>query len=278
MFSLKSANKGSVINVKVYISADIEGITGTTNWRETELNAPEYVPFAKQMTKEVEATIEGAIAGGATEILLKDAHDSARNIDISNLPVNVKVIRGWTYDPMCMVAGLDESFDRAIYIGYHSKGGSERNPLAHTLCTYADVKINGEYVSEFLINTYAASLHNVPVAFVSGDQGLIEEINALNEQIVTLAIKEGRGGATISLSPKLVIQETKRLVEEAMKVDRASLQIERPEKFVVEIIYKDHTKAYRNSFYPGATFKPHNTVEFVTEDYYEVLRILQFLT
>ena len=68
MLSLKSANKGAMIAMKVYISADIEGITGTTNWRETELNAPEYMPFAKQMTKEVEAAIEGAIAGGATEI------------------------------------------------------------------------------------------------------------------------------------------------------------------------------------------------------------------
>lgn len=117
--------------MKVYISADIEGITGTTAWIETELNTQDIQPFLKQMTKEVEAAIEGAIAGGATEILLKDAHDSARNIDISNLPVNCKVIRGWTGDPMCMVAGLDESFDRAIFIGYHSKGKSPQPVSAH---------------------------------------------------------------------------------------------------------------------------------------------------
>lgn len=59
--------------MKVYISADIEGITGTTVWSETELNAPDYQYFSMQMTKEVEAAIEGAIAGGATEILIKDA-------------------------------------------------------------------------------------------------------------------------------------------------------------------------------------------------------------
>lgn len=264
--------------MKIYISADIEGITGTTAWSETELNSPEYSFFQKQMTQEVEAAIVGAMYGGATEILLKDAHDSARNLDISNLPINCKVIRGWTYDPMCMVAGLDNSFDRAIFIGYHSKGGSERNPLAHTLSTTADIKINGEYASEFLINTYAAALHGVPVSFVSGDVGLTEEIQAINPNIVTFATKEGLGNATINVSPQLAIAETKRLVETSIKVSRNDLHVTLPERFVVEIIYRDHTRAYRNSFYPNATFKPHNTVEFVTNDYFEVLRILQFLT
>ena len=188
----------------------------------------------------------------------------------------MQVIRGWTGEPMCMVAGLDESFDRAIFIGYHSKGGSHRNPLAHTLVGNADVKINGEYVSEFLINTFAAALHGVPVAFVSGDVGLTEEVKSVNENIITFATKEGIGSATVSVSPKLAIQETRQLVEEAMKVDRALIQVTLPEEFIVEIIYRDHARAYRNSFYPGAMFKPHNTVEFVTDDFYEVLRILQF--
>jgi D-amino peptidase len=264
--------------MKVYISADIEGITGTTTWSETELNFPDYSQFQKQMTKEVLAAIEGAIAGGATEILLKDAHDSARNIILDDIPENVKIIRGWTNEPMCMVAGLDESFDRAIFIGYHSEGGSERNPLAHTLSLLADVKINGQYASEFLINTYAAALHQVPVAFVSGDQALTEHIACYNDKIVTFATKEGRGSATINVSPQKTLKETKRLVEEAMKVDRNKIQVTLPEHFTVEIIYKDHMKAYRNSFYPGATFKPHNTVQFETTDYYEVLRVLQFLT
>lgn len=264
--------------MKVYISADIEGITGTTSWSETELNAQDYRYFQQQMTKEVEAAIEGAIAGGATEILLKDAHDSARNLDISNLPITCKVIRGWTYDPMCMVAGLDKSFDRALFIGYHSKGGSERNPLAHTLCTFADVKINGEYASEFLINTYAAALHLVPVAFVSGDVGLTEEIAQLNAHIVTFATKEGIGNATINVSPQLTLQETKRLVEKSMATPTSDLLVTLPQHFQVEVIYREHARAYRNSFYPGATFKPHNTVAFTTDDFYEVLRLLQFLT
>ena len=264
--------------MKVYISADIEGVTGSTVWRETELNAPEHKQFQQQMTQEVLAAIRGAVAGGATEILLKDAHDSGRNIFIEDLPENVKIIRGWTQEPMCMVAGLDDTFDRAIFIGYHSEGGSERNPLAHTLSLLADVKINGEYASEFLINTYAAALHNVPVSFVSGDLALTERIAQYNENIVTYATKDGVGHATISVAPKKAIQDIERLVKQSMEVDRASVQLQLPEYFEVELIYKDHIKAYRNSFYPGAKFKAHNTVLFETNDYFEVLRLLQFLT
>lgn len=142
----------------------------------------------------------------------------------------------------------------------------------------ADVKINGEYASEFLINTYAAALHGVPVAFVSGDKALTEHIARYNDEIVTFATKEGIGHATISVSPQTTLKETKRLIEVAMKIERSKLQIELPQQFNVEIIYKDHIKAYRNSFYPGAKFKAHNTVQFETTDYFEVLRLLQFLT
>lgn len=164
------------------------------------------------------------------------------------------------------------------YLSATTARGSERNPLAHTLSLLADVKINGEYASEFLINTYAAALHQVPVAFVSGDQALTEHIARYNDNIVTFATKEGVGSATINVSPQKTLKETKRLVEEAMKVDRNKIQVTLPEHFNVEIIYKDHMRAYRNSFYPGAKFKPHNTVQFETTDYFEVLRILQFLT
>ncbi|UZM97091.1 M55 family metallopeptidase [Lysinibacillus sp. MHQ-1] len=119
----------------------------------------------------------------------------------------------------------------------------------------------------FLINTYAAALHGVPVSFVSGDVGLTEEIQTVNENIVTFATKEGIGNATISVSPKLTLMETKRLVESSMKVPREHIQVPLPERFMIEIIYRDHTRAYRNSFYPNATFKPHNSVEFNTDDF-----------
>ena len=72
--------------MKVYISADIEGVTGVTNWDETELYHAAHSAAAAQMTKDVVAACRAAISAGADEILLKDGHDSARNIIAEALP------------------------------------------------------------------------------------------------------------------------------------------------------------------------------------------------
>ena len=265
--------------MKVYISGDIEGITGTTHWNETEKNLPDWVPFAKQMTAEVVAATKGAIAAGATEILIKDAHDSARNIDINELPEESKLIRGWMGDPMCMVSGLDNTFDAVIFIGYHNAAGTITNPLAHTMSVseVLYIKINDEYISEFLLHTYAAALYDVPVAFVSGDIGLTKEVKKVNSNIGTLGVKDGIGAATINMNPKKAIRETERLVKEALQKDLTMMKVELPEEFNVEIEYKDHKCAYRYSFYPGAEFKEPRSVVFKTKDYFEVLRLMHFL-
>ncbi|MGM9987823.1 MAG: M55 family metallopeptidase [Bacillaceae bacterium] len=264
--------------MKIYISVDIEGIAGTTHWNETEKNLSDWSPFAKQMTDELLAAIKGAKKAGATEIIVKDAHDSGRNIDISRLPEKVKLIRGWSGDPLCMITGLDESYDAVLFIGYHSAGGKEGNPLAHTLSTVGDIKINGEYASEFLIHTYAAALFNVPVAFISGDNSLMNEVREVNEYITTLPTKEGIGAATINKSPNQVIRQTKELVYKALSGDLTKNKVEIPEKFEVEIIYKDQGKAYRNAYYPGAILQSPKTVRYEETNYYEVLRMLNFLT
>ena len=89
--------------MKIYISADIEGVTGVTHWDETDLTKGEYNQFREQMTAEVVAACEGALEAGATEIWVKDAHDSARNIIAAKLPQAAKLIRGWSGHPFIMV-------------------------------------------------------------------------------------------------------------------------------------------------------------------------------
>lgn len=265
--------------MKIYISADIEGITGTTHWNETEKNLPDWNDFAKQMTDEVVAAAKGAISAGATEVVIKDAHDSARNIDINAIPEEAKLIRGWSGDPLCMVSGIDESFDAAIFVGYHNAGGTVTNPLAHTMSVsnYAYIKINDEYVSEFLLNAYAAALYDVPVVFVSGDIGLTKEVQKVNSNIVTLGVKDGIGGATISINPQKAVRETERLVKDSLKSDLNVKKLKLPEKFKVEVAYKDHRNAYKYSFYPGAKLKEPNSILFETNEYFEVLRLIHFL-
>ena len=105
--------------MNVYISADIEGTAGITHWDEADRNNPAYPEFREAMTREVVAACEGAIAAGATDILIKDAHDSGRNIHVSQLPECARIVRGWSGHPYSMVQELDESFDALVLIGYH---------------------------------------------------------------------------------------------------------------------------------------------------------------
>jgi D-amino peptidase len=156
--------------MKVYISADIEGVAGITNWEEARKEHPTYPEFREEMTAEVVAACEGAIAAGASEILIKDAHGSGRNIIAQRLPDCARLIRGWSGHPLCMVQELDESFDALMFLGYHSKAGSDGNPLAHTLSLKVSrLAINGETASELFMHSLAAAMFKVPVVFVSGD-------------------------------------------------------------------------------------------------------------
>ena len=161
---------------KLFLSADIEGTCGIADWKETELGEAQGEYFRAEMTKEVAAACEAAIAAGAEDILVKDAHSSGRNIDPSKLPEQARILRSWTRDPQVMMAGLDSSFEGVLFTGYHSPAGSDGNPLAHTMNGgNVWVKINGVQASEFLINAYTAASLKVPVLFLSGDEALCAE-------------------------------------------------------------------------------------------------------
>jgi D-amino peptidase len=263
--------------MKIYLSADIEGITGVTHWDEADLNKADYTPFREQMTAEVAAACEGALAAGATEIWVKDAHDSARNLIAARLPKAVRLVRGWGGHPFMMLQELDDSFQAVLLIGYHSRAGANTSPLAHTMT--GDIHlltINQQEASEFLLAAYTAASQRVPVVFVSGDQGLCDEVASFNPHIATLAVKQGVGESTINLHPEMAIEQIRAGVSRALHGNLAGLQLALPDHFDLEITYREHSKAYRNSFYPGARLLGARTVRFETHDYFEVLRFMLF--
>ncbi len=264
--------------MRIYISADIEGITGTTHWDETERNKPDYGEFRDQMTAEIAAACEGALDAGATEVWVKDAHDSARNIIASKLPKSTKLVRGWSGHPFGMVEGLDDSFHALLLVGYHSRSGSSGNPLSHTLTEKASrIKINDRFMSEFSLSLCSAALVGVPVAFVSGDEELCAEVLADNPNIKTVSVKHGIGDSTISLHPSVAIERIKSGVTDVLKGDVSACRVELPEYFMVEIQYRKHIDAYKASFYPNASLEDPHTIQFGTDDYFEVLRLLSFV-
>lgn len=263
--------------MKVYISADIEGTTGVTHGDETELGKGEYEPAREQMTAEVVAACEGALQAGATEIWIKDAHDSARNIIASRLPREARLIRGWSGHPFMMLQELDSTFQSLILVGYHSRMGSGGNPLSHTMSGNVTwLKINDSYASEFSLSAYTAALVKVPLAFVSGDKGLCDEVVQFNPHITTVAVKEGVGSSTINIHPDLAVEQIRSEVVKAVTSAQKCLMF-LPDRFTAEVRFRRPERAYQYGFFPGVRQTDSTTVQFDHDDFFEVMRFLLFV-
>ena len=265
--------------MRVFVSADIEGVCGITAWEEARKDHPSYAPFRRQMQAEVAAACEGALAAGATGLTVKDAHGSARNLSATELPAPTQLIRGWSGHPYGMVQGLEKADAAAIFVGYHGRAGGGGNPLAHTMSSarLAEVRLNGEPASEYRIHAWACALEGVPVAFVSGDQQLCEEVAGIAPTTRTFATKWGEGASQHSLHPEEAIHGIRDGVREALESTEPRAPLALPDHFDLEVRYKDHTLAYARSFYPGAERADAHTVRFRSDDYFEVLRALLFL-
>jgi D-amino peptidase len=264
--------------MKVYISADIEGVAGITLPDEARPTCPDTAYFQKQMTDEVCAACRGALAAGATEIFVKDAHAAGTNIDFEKLPESVKLIRGWSGHPFCMMQELDESFDAALMIGYHSKAGSGDNPLSHSFdsSTVYEMRLNEKAVSEFDINYMTSMMLGVPVVFVSGDSALCREVKEVDENIKTVSTFQGKGRSTLSIHPQMSVKLIEERVKKSLSGDLEIFAITLPKEFKLEIDFKSPQQAYSNSFYPGAKLIGHRTVQFESPDFFEVLKMLKF--
>lgn len=264
--------------MKVYISSDIEGTAGIANWNEAEKDHGDYKEFRELMTGEVLAAIAGAVAAGATEIVLKDAHDSGRNILTADLPDCVRIVRGWSGHPLSMVQEIDGSFDALVFTGYHSRAGAEGNPLAHTMnLNIGELRLNGVPASEFHLHGIAAGYYGVPAVFLSGDDGICADAERLNPGIETVATMQGIGRSTFSIAPKLARARIRDGVQRALSGNRAACLMKPPAETAMEVFFTNPVSAYKASFYPGAEHVGNRTVRFVHGDFFEIMRAQKFI-
>lgn len=164
---------------KIYISADLEGVTGVVTGEQLGPEGFEYERFRRFMTEEVLAAVAGARAAGAAEILVSDSHGNGQNLVLEMLPEDIKVVRSWPRD-LTMMAGLDASFDGAIFIGYHAGTTNPDGVRAHTMssATLTDVRINDHSSNETVWNAAVAGALGVPVIAISGDDATVAEARA----------------------------------------------------------------------------------------------------
>ncbi len=265
---------------KLFISADIEGTAGIAHWDETDRDkAHDYDYFADQMTREVAAACEGANSAGVNEILVKDAHDSARNINPRKLPEYARMFRGWARHPFSMMFGLDESFDGVVFTGYHSAAQMTGNPLSHTMNTQNNyVKINGALASELMMNCLTASYVGVPVYCACGDRGLCQWLQSVNPNIAVVPVSEGTGAGSLGMHPDVAVRTIRETVAKAVaSKTREECMFPMPEHFHIEISFKEHMKALSGSWYPGAKQTDARVIEFDTDDWFDALRFFHFV-
>jgi D-amino peptidase len=157
--------------MKTWISFDMEGVAGIVDWDQCRPSGgARYDVGCQLMLAEVNAAIEGAIAGGATEVVLNDSHGTMANLDPRAVAGNARSITG-RHKPLYMMQGLDESFDAVFLVGYHGSISGRPSTLSHTYNpeVFAAARVNGTEVGESGINALVAEHFGVPIAFVSGD-------------------------------------------------------------------------------------------------------------
>ena len=261
--------------MNLFISSDIEGTCGICDWSEISEGGSDYERFAAQMSKEAAAACAGA--GPDAEILVRDGHGSARNIDPALLPDNAVLMRGWDRSPDGMMAGIATGFDACAMVGYHAHAYSTGNPLAHTSePNIQKMLLNGEYCSEFLYNAYYAAYYGVPTIFISGDADVCAEAKKRIPAITAVPVIRAQGGASISIQPERALQLIREGRAKAVSGDWSACLLKLPEHFCVDIEYKEYQDAEKFSYYPGAERINAKTVRFEADDYYEVKRFFLF--
>lgn len=189
--------------LKVFISVDMEGISGVVQPAQLGPEGFEYARAREFMTAEVNAAIDAATAAGATEIVVADSHGNAQNVLIDRLPDDVRIVRGFPR-PLSMAQGIDESFDAAIFIGFHASEYTADAVRAHTISSarLLGVTLNGVEMSEGMLFAAVAGHYGVPVAFISGDRAAVEQLQAVVPTAEGAIVKEALGyHSAITVTP-----------------------------------------------------------------------------
>ncbi len=260
--------------MKVFISCDMEGISGVTGPDDVDPKKDVYKRFQKIMTGDVNAAVEGVLLGGADEILVNDSHNGMRNILIEELNPKAQLISGDT-KPLCMMQGIDRSFDLAMFVGYHAMAGTEAAVLNHTIYgkMVSDVWVNESLVGETGINAGIGGYFGVPVGVVTGDDKVAHEATSLLGNVETAVVKEGIDRYTAKCLPltqsrELIKKSAKRAVER--KKEFGAFRYSSPVKFKVRLASTAEAAAAK--LLPVVKCEDPRTVSVTFDDYLEAFR------
>jgi D-amino peptidase len=260
--------------VKVFISADFEGTCGVSDAKQCFPGNPDFEPVRRRWIEDINAVIEGALTGGATDVVVNEAHAAMNYLLPEYLHPKAAYISGYVKVDNQM-EGLDESFSGAILMG-HAMAGSGDGVLNHTyvMRDVVGLRLNGKPIGEVGLNAYWASALGVPVILVVGDDKVASEAQALIPEIEAAVVKKGLSQFT---AHNLPLGEARRIISAAAeRAVRRAHQIPRLpalESYCLEIDFSLSEIAHLASFIPSVERSGARTVSIASNDYRQVQRL-----
>jgi D-amino peptidase len=266
--------------LKVLISVDMEGVAGVVTGEQLGPTGFEYQRFREFMTKEALAAVDGAKAGGATEIVVADAHGNGQNLLIEQFPGDTRIIRSWPRK-LSMVAGADDNVDAVVFIGYHAGTNNPTGVRAHTFssATLTRVAVNGANVTEGSWNAAIAGQFNAPVVFVAGDDAAVAEVRKAVGNIEAVETKRSLGfHSANSLTPQASAALIRQHVEAALKrrAEFKPYRIAGP--VAVDVSFKNYMPAEVLAYLPIFERTDSHSIRFRAKDMAEASAIMSFIT
>jgi len=263
--------------LKVYISVDMEGIAGVVTADQLGPAGFEYERFRHFMTNETLAAVYAVNVYAAsksvgTEIVISDSHGNGESLLIEDFHKDVRIIRSWPRHGG-MMAGLDQSFDAALFVGYHASTTNVRGVRAHTFSSahLTRVTLNGTAVTEGEFNASFAGALGVPVIFASGDDAAMEELKSRLGNIETVVTKKSLSfHSAETLTPEASCEKIGAGVKTALNRlhDFKPYVVKTP--VTLEITFKNYTPAEMISYLRSVQRVDSHTIRFIGKDMAEV--------
>ncbi len=256
--------------MKVWISVDMEGIAGVNHAGPTQAGHARYPAMVDLMVAETNAAIEGALAGGATEVVVNDSHGSMFNLLPGALHPAARAIQGQKVWSMVAGAGPDAGVDVALFIGYHARAGHPTGVIAHTYTGRpVETRLDGRPTGEYGLNALILGAWGVPVGLVAGDDTLAEEVADWLPWAERIVVKEAVGNAAAaSLHPTaacdLIRSGAERATRRAAAGELEILRIAAP--VVIEVDYAVGIHADYAALVPGSERVGDRGVRFSYDD------------
>ncbi|HEV2667547.1 MAG TPA: M55 family metallopeptidase [Blastocatellia bacterium] len=273
------AQGGQGKKMKIYISADMEGVVGVVTQEQLGPSGFEYQRAREFMTEEVKAAIEAAFEAGATEIVVSDSHGNGQNLLIEKLPRNITLVRAFPR-PLVMMQGIDETFDGVIFLGYHTSTTNPQGVRAHTMSSanLADVRLNGVSMPEAGLNAAIAGHFNAPVIMISGDDAIVKEATALLGDIEGAVVKWAYGfHSARTLMPEAAYGLIRQKVKQAIGriKDFKPYKLKAPVQ--LDVRFKNYRPSEVLSYLSIVERTDSHSVRFTGKDMIEVAKFLEFI-